>query len=81
MKLKAVHCLSCNDIVYSRAQHDFRRCSCGCIFVDGGRSYFKYGAHPGAEFKTTNVDISVNLETLYEDWNKMDDKYGIVSPP
>ena len=78
MKLKAIHCLGCDDIVYSRAQHDFRECSCGCVYVDGGFNYFKYGALPGAEFNAIEVDIDVTLETLYEDWNKMTDSYGVV---
>jgi hypothetical protein len=78
MKLKAVHCLGCDDVVYSRAQHDFRECSCGCIFVDGGLSYFKHGSLPGAEFKIMEVDINTTLKALYEDWNKMTDSYGIM---
>tara|TARA_R110000824_G_scaffold1643_4_gene8139 strand:+ start:9316 stop:9561 length:246 start_codon:yes stop_codon:yes gene_type:complete len=78
MKLKAVHCLGCGDKIYSRAPHDFRHCSCGQVYVDGGRSYFKYGANPEAEFKTTEVDIDVPLSELYEDWNEMSDNYGII---
>jgi len=78
MKLKAVHCLGCDDVVYSRAQHDFRKCSCGCVFVEGGREYFKYGTIPNAEFKVVKVDIGVTLDTLYEDWNNMTDGYGIM---
>ena len=78
MKLKAVHCLGCNDIIYSRAPNDFRNCSCGQIFVDGGRSYFKYGAAPDAEYKITEVKVNIPLSKLYEDWNQMSDEYGII---
>jgi hypothetical protein len=79
MKLKAVHCLSCDDVVYSRAQHDFRRCSCGCVFVDGGFSYFKYGALPDMEFKVLEVEVNTPRDALYDDWNNMHDNYGILS--
>jgi hypothetical protein len=78
MKLKAVHCLSCDDVIYSRAQHDFRKCSCGCVNVNGGREYFKHGAIPNAEFHILEVDVDVSLDALYEDWNDMTDNYGIV---
>ena len=78
MKLKAIHCLSCDDKVYSRTQQDFRYCSCGQIFVDGGQSYFKYGGAPNAEFILTEVNINVPLDELYEDWNEMSDNYGII---
>jgi hypothetical protein len=78
MKLKAVHCLSCDDKIYSRAPHDFRHCSCGQIFVDGGREYFKYGGNPNAEFKLIEISIDVPLDELYEDWNQMSDNYGVI---
>jgi hypothetical protein len=78
MKLKAIHCLSCNDTVYSRAQHDFRWCSCGSINADGGRTYFKYGTIPGATFDIVEIDVSISLDELYDDWNSMIDNYGII---
>jgi len=46
--------------------------------VDGGFSYFKHGALPGAEFKTITVNIGVSLGDLHEDWNSMKDEYGII---
>ena len=33
-------CLKCGDIIESRHQHDFVRCSCGNLFIDGGTGYF-----------------------------------------
>ncbi len=78
MKLKAIHCLNCNDIIYSRARQDFRYCSCGSVFVDGGRQYFKYGCVPDAEFKTTEIDVDISLDELYDDWNQMCDNYGVA---
>ena len=78
MKLKAIHCRNCDEVVYSRAQHDFRECSCGYVHVDGGHHYFKYGTLPGAEFDVTEVEISVSLGDLYEDWDTMADQYGVA---
>ena len=78
MKLKAVHCLSCNDAVYSRVEHDFRECSCGCVNADGGRTYFKYGAYPGADFEIIEIEVATPLDELYDDWNNMADNYGII---
>lgn len=34
-------CLSCNDIIESLYTHDYRRCRCGNIAVDGGKSYIR----------------------------------------
>tara|TARA_R110002074_G_scaffold375913_1_gene552689 strand:- start:117 stop:374 length:258 start_codon:yes stop_codon:yes gene_type:complete len=78
MKLKAIHCLSCNDAVYSRAEHDFRECSCGSVNADGGRTYFKHDTVPGAIFDIVEVDVPTSLNDLYDDWSTMIDNYGII---
>lgn len=33
-------CRLCGDIVESKHEHDFRRCKCGEIFVDGGEKLY-----------------------------------------
>ena len=38
-----VQCKKCEDIIESKHVHDFRRCKCGAIFVDGGRDYLRRG--------------------------------------
>ncbi len=37
-------CKKCGDEIESKYRHDFVRCSCGEIFVDGGKDYFRRGA-------------------------------------
>jgi tRNA(Ile2) C34 agmatinyltransferase TiaS len=37
-------CKLCGDIIESVHRHDFKRCSCGEISVDGGKSYIKRSA-------------------------------------
>lgn len=36
-------CLKCNDEIESFHRHDFKHCSCGNIFVDGGLEYTRHG--------------------------------------
>ena len=38
---KKVRCRLCGDIIQSMFAHDFRRCSCGKIAVDGGGEYLR----------------------------------------
>lgn len=53
----AIHCLNCDDVVFSAMRHDYSSCTCGATFADGGKDYFKYGS-------TTNSKIvRVNLLT------------------
>jgi hypothetical protein len=40
----AARCKKCGDIIESKYTHDFVRCGCGAIAVDGGRSYLKRSA-------------------------------------
>lgn len=46
MKVGAVKCLYCGDVIFSRARHDFHSCTCGRTNIDGGSDYMKFGATP-----------------------------------
>ncbi len=55
-----VKCLSCGDIIRSKNRHDFVRCSCGKIAVDGGSWYQR------------RVGDLNSYEELSEDYNNLD---------
>jgi hypothetical protein len=40
-------CLTCGDTVESLTRHDFNECSCGNVFVDGGKAYLRAGCRDG----------------------------------
>lgn len=42
-------CLKCGDVIESLSVHDFNSCSCGNIFVDGGKDYMRFGCTDGWE--------------------------------
>ena len=51
-KIKSgVQCPACKDIIFSLYPHDFRRCMCGKVFVDGGDDCMRTGAEPPVELK------------------------------
>jgi hypothetical protein len=35
----SIECAICHDVIESKHRHDFVRCKCGSVFVDGGLSY------------------------------------------
>lgn len=39
--MNAAICKLCGDLIQSRTVHEFKRCQCGCIAVDGGDEYRK----------------------------------------
>ena len=41
IKCNKAQCRLCNDVIESKHRHDFVRCSCGAIAVDGGKDYIR----------------------------------------
>ena len=83
MKIHAIRCNKCGDTVYSRARHDFRYCSCGSVFADGGLEYQRYGFGKSyvdelPTFTAVEIDVDVTPKELYDDWNHRHDCYGLI---
>ena len=39
----SARCLQCQTVIQSVHVHDFARCACRRIFIDGGDEYFRFG--------------------------------------
>jgi Zn finger protein HypA/HybF involved in hydrogenase expression len=50
-------CKKCQDEIESKHRHDFVRCKCGEIFVDGGKEYFRRGASDLENIIDTSVTL------------------------
>lgn len=74
LEVTAIECPTCGDILFSRANHDFRRCTCGECAIDGG---FEYTKVVGVS-KTFRLKIVQTKQELYDDWNMSTDKYGLI---
>lgn len=83
MKITGIRCPKCKDVIFSRARHDWHTCSCNSTFIDGGFDYLRYGytfeakGVSGAP-EIVHLNLIVTKETLYEDWDKHLDIYGII---
>lgn len=54
-------CKSCGDTIESKHRHDWVSCSCGKIFVDGGKEYLRRGFDSYDDFEELSVfDRPVN---------------------
>jgi hypothetical protein len=71
----AIQCMACGDVIYSRARHDYRSCTCGKIAIDGG---FEYTRVIGTEWDSTQLIVNASKSELYRDWNSGKDKYGLI---
>lgn len=72
----AIRCNECGDTIFSRARHDWRTCSCGCTWIDGGFEYVRFGGKPSCE--PYKLDVYVLKKELYDDWNRGTDRYGLI---
>lgn len=77
MKILASQCLNCNDIVYSRARHDMRGCTCGDIAVDGGFDYYKVCYKTNAP-SPIEIEVDATRQELFDDWNEHINKFGLI---
>lgn len=76
-KVNAIQCRGCSDIIYSRARHDFRTCSCGNCSIDGGFDYMKISFGYNG-YINIPLEIKVTEKDLWEDWNSGKDCYGLI---
>ena len=78
--VRAIHCEECNTTVYSRASEDLRECGCGRVRVYGGfLSHFKYDIMgKKTKFKKIKMNIKATPDDLYDDYETMEDKFGLV---
>jgi hypothetical protein len=61
MKVAAVKCPNCKDVIWSRHRHDCRSCKCQDSFIDGGRDYTRLGGLAcQAELMIIDVDEKTN---------------------
>jgi len=49
-----LHCITCDNLIYSKYRHDNTSCSCGGCSIDGGRDYVKCS---GENFTIINIDL------------------------
>lgn len=52
----AIHCLKCDEVIYSKYRHDFHYCTCGSVAIDGGRDYTKITGNQ-EDFETVILDL------------------------
>ena len=68
--LNKVRCKKCNDVIESKHTHDFRRCRCGAIAIDGGTDYQRFTWGGDQPPMTPNLKLEDYIDdslSVYED--------------
>ena len=78
LTVNAIECLNCGDKIFSRTGQDFRQCDCKNVSVEGGLKHFKYNISPLADFAIKKIKVDLTINELYDDWNSMNDRYGLI---
>ena len=59
--LNAARCKLCDEVIYSKYQHDFKFCKCGAVAVDGGTAYIKRAIMPDGDY----TELSISPDYMY----------------
>jgi hypothetical protein len=72
----SIKCNHCNDEIESKHRHDFVKCKCGKIAVDGGKDYRRTMFTEISDFTDTSIDDdgSHELRRQYITWGNSYDK-------
>lgn len=84
MKIKALECPKCGDLIYSRARHDLHFCGCSTVGIDGGFDYRRIiitVVRPELNPRSVEIEVNASRQELWDDWNEGRDKYGIIKSP
>lgn len=83
IRVNVCRCPACGDDIYSRATHDFRVCTCGAIFIDGGFEPYapRYGflldrKPEWSDIYVHELEINADKDILFDDYNTGTDRFG-----
>lgn len=64
--VNSIKCKHCGDVIVSTHRHDFQRCKCGKVFVDGGLDYLRRGfaTSPAADYEELSAEIPSDTEAF-----------------
>jgi hypothetical protein len=69
----SIRCLKCGDEIESKHRHDFRRCRCGAVAVDGGQTWLRRVGRFEDWVDTSIVEIT-DVASPLEDAEMSDDE-------
>ena len=79
LEVASVKCPICEDVIFSRARHDMRFCTCGKTTIDGGFDYVKLSfSSQQKPLEITKLPIKQTKAELFQDWNSKSDKFGLI---
>lgn len=75
--VRAIKCLKCGQIIFSRSRHDFHWCKCRSIAIDGGFDYLKVTGNL-ENFIEKRIKIKATKKQLYLDYSLNKNEYGYI---
>lgn len=75
MKIHYLQTRCCNEKLFSCSRHDFRKCSCGQSYIDGGFDYCKVGGKDN-QLEQEEVKDLINIVREQFTWGQNYNKDG-----
>jgi len=64
----ALHCLKCNEVLFSMARHHVSTCSCRNAWIDGGKAYLHWGFKKKEKTRLVKLDLLTDkIVEIYKD--------------
>ena len=59
-----IRCKHCGEVIESKTRHDYVRCKCGAVAVDGGHDYLRrcFPTSPDVDYEELSVEESEGEE-------------------
>lgn len=54
---EAIHCLDCDEVIFSSYRHDCAWCTCGNAMIDGGHDYVRSGGKDLTRTRSCRLDL------------------------
>jgi hypothetical protein len=85
MEVKGIKCPICKEFIISRANHDFIRCGCGNLYIDGGfyatkenfHSFSRVGFKDSTNIEVGSIELDISEKDLYNFWNKESNTFSV----
>ena len=77
MKITAIQCKVCGDIIWSRAEYDYHYCTCESVAIDGGVNPHKFVGNRD-DYEIKEIELDITEDDAHDDWNNRTNKLGII---
>lgn len=67
-----IQCNICLDIITSRYRHDYKKCMCGAVGIDGGYDYLRRVCNDSKDYKDLSIKSDDGFDSIRKNLERFD---------